>query len=62
MECTKCHLIKELAKGKRWCKDCKNSYELERKSKMSDEQKNKLKEAERKRYYNKKEIYLCWVI
>ena len=54
MECTKCHLIKELAKGKRWCKDCKNSYELERKSKMSNEQKNKLKETERKRYYNKK--------
>lgn len=56
MECTKCHLIKELAKGKRWCKDCKNSYELERKSKMSDEQKNILKEKERNRYYTKKNI------
>lgn len=54
MECTKCHLVKELAKGKRWCKDCKNSYERERKSNMTDEQKNKIKEAERLRYENKK--------
>lgn len=58
MECTKCHLVKELAKGKRWCKECKNSYEKERKSNMNDEQKNKIKETERIRYYNKKNIVL----
>lgn len=25
---------KELAKGKRWCKDCKNEYERERRKKI----------------------------
>ena len=30
MNCTRCHEQKELAKGKRWCKECKNAYERER--------------------------------
>lgn len=55
MECTKCHKIKELAKGKRWCKDCKNEYERNRKANMSEEQRNKIREKERERYNKKKE-------
>ena len=33
MSCTKCHQEKPLVKGKRWCKDCKNEYERERRKK-----------------------------
>lgn len=34
MVCTKCKLDKEIAKGKKICKDCKNSYARERKKKI----------------------------
>ena len=53
MSCTKCHLEKPLVKGKRWCKDCKNEYERERRKKNPEsimESNNK----ERERYYKKK--------
>jgi hypothetical protein len=49
MDCTKCHLPKELAKGKRWCKDCKNEYERLRRSKNKEKNNEKSKE-----YYQKK--------
>jgi hypothetical protein len=54
MECTKCKMVKDLAKGKRWCKDCKNSYEKQRKLNMSVEQKNAMKQKNKENYYNKK--------
>jgi hypothetical protein len=54
MECTRCHQIKELPKGKRWCKDCKNEYEKERKSKLSDEKKEELRLRTIKQYQEKK--------
>lgn len=36
MVCTKCKLDKELAKGKKICKDCKNSYAKQRKDKLKE--------------------------
>lgn len=54
MECTKCHQVRELAKGKRWCKICKNEYEKERRSK--DKEKNN--EKSRQLYQKKKEQVL----
>jgi len=54
MECTKCHRTKELAKGKRWCKDCKNAYERDRVSKQTEEKQEELRNNERKRYHEKK--------
>ena len=54
-ECTKCHYIKELAKGKKWCKQCKNEYEHIRRSKQSLQKKQKIKEQERQRYYKKRD-------
>ena len=33
MECTRCFEIKELVRG-RWCKECKNKYEVERRKKI----------------------------
>ena len=56
MECTKCHLPNELAKGKRWCKICKNKYELERKAKNNEHEIRK--EKDRQYYHNKKEQIL----
>lgn len=35
MKCTKCNIEKELVKGKRWCKNCKNEYERKRRKKKS---------------------------
>jgi len=54
MECTKCHLKKELAKGKRWCKDCKNAYEKQRKLNATNEKKNELKQKQHEQYQKKK--------
>lgn len=51
MDCTKCHQKNELAKGKRWCKICKNKYEVERRNKHREE----IRKKERERYYEKKE-------
>ena len=53
MNCTKCHMVKELTKGKRWCKDCKNEYKKERRKKNPESliESNK---KERERYYKKK--------
>ena len=50
MECTKCFQIKELVKGAKWCKDCKNEYERNRRSKN----KEKINKKDRKRYQVKK--------
>lgn len=53
MDCTKCHLPKELAKGKRWCKDCKNEYEhIRRQNKDVKDETNK---RSREQYHAKKE-------
>ena len=43
-KCTKCNLIKELAKGKKWCKDCKNEYERNRRKNQSEKKKQEEKE------------------
>lgn len=51
MDCTRCHQKKELAKGKRWCKDCKNEYERERRKNKDQE---KTRENERNRYKENK--------
>ena len=51
MDCTKCHQKNELAKGKRWCKICKNKYEAERRNKHREE----INKKEREKYYEKKE-------
>ena len=50
MKCTKCNIEKELVKGKRWCKNCKNEYERERRKKNPESivENNK---KERERYY-----------
>jgi hypothetical protein len=54
MDCTKCHLPKDLAKGKRWCKDCKNEYERQRRAKDRE----KHNEKSREQYQQKKEQVL----
>lgn len=54
MECTKCHQVRELAKGKRWCKVCKNEYERKRREKDRE----KINEKSREQYQNKKEQVL----
>lgn len=54
MECTKCHQIREIAKGKRWCKICKNEYEKERRAKDRE----KHNERGRELYQKKKEKVL----
>ena len=53
MKCTKCNIEKELVKGKRWCKNCKNEYERKRRKKNPESivENNK---KERERYYKKK--------
>lgn len=53
MNCTRCHEQKELAKGKRWCKECKNAYERERR-KNNKEQAEERKKKERERYQKNK--------
>jgi hypothetical protein len=52
MDCTRCHKVKELAKGKRWCKDCKNAYEKKRRSKP--ENREKTNNISREKYLEKK--------
>jgi hypothetical protein len=49
MECTKCHLEKPLAKGKRWCKECKNNYEKERRAKNKELHNEKGREQYKKK-------------
>jgi hypothetical protein len=59
MECTKCHEIKEIPKGKRWCKDCKNNYEIERKKKnWSEERWEEERKKGREKYEQKKTTLL----
>lgn len=53
-ECTKCHNFKELVKGKKFCKICKNSYERERRSKQDEKKKQEFRDKEKERYYKKK--------
>jgi hypothetical protein len=52
-ECTKCHIIKDIPKNKRWCKSCKNEYERNRKANKTEEHKEERKKS-RKKYYEKK--------
>ena len=51
MDCTKCHEKRELVKGKRWCKRCKNEYERQRRAKAGNREKRRRQEKE---YYKKK--------
>lgn len=63
MDCTKCHLVKELAKGKRWCKDCKNEYERNRRANKTEEEKEKINNKEKERYNKRKEkVYINPII
>lgn len=50
MECTRCFEIKELVKG-RWCKECKNKYEVERRKKNREG----INKKERARYHKTKD-------
>ena len=50
--CTKCNEIKIIPKCKRWCRDCKNIYERNRRSKYSDEKKTIEKQKNKKYYEN----------
>lgn len=52
--CSKCNLKKELAKGRKFCKDCKNEYEKNRRKNQSNEMKEEIRKKERERYNNKK--------
>ena len=52
-ECSKCHEEKELVRG-RWCRECKNKYETERRKKQSQEKKDKRKNQEKLRYEKNK--------
>ena len=55
MDCTRCHQKRELAKGKRWCKVCKNAYEVERRKNQSEEKKQQKLDKEKERYQKKKD-------
>jgi len=54
MDCTKCHQQKELAKGKKWCKDCKNLYEKNRRRNLSSYKKSELRFHSKLLYENNK--------
>lgn len=54
MDCTKCHQEKPLVKGKRICKECKNSYERQRRARQSEEKKEDARRKERERYARNK--------
>ncbi len=51
-KCTKCFELKLIPKGKKWCKNCKNEYEKKRKEKLTNDQKNEIKNKN-KLYYDK---------
>lgn len=53
--CRKCNEEKEILKGKWWCRDCKNSYEHERRSNLPDEKKQDMRDKENKRYESNKQ-------
>jgi len=55
MNCTKCGKANELAKGKRWCKICKNQYEKIRRQNLSEEKKQASRDKEKTRYLKNKE-------
>ena len=52
-KCTRCNKIKELVKG-RWCRECKNEYEVNRRS--NTEIRKKIRENEKERYKKNKEV------
>lgn len=56
MVCIKCYKNKELAKGKKICKDCKNAYERLRRSKIRDQINIRERENYQKRKLNVKKI------
>ena len=55
-ECTKCFQVKTLLKGKRWCKDCKNEYEKNRRAKNLEARNKKEREYYQKKKENLKEF------
>lgn len=55
-ECTKCFQVKTLLKGKRWCKDCKNEYEKNRRAKNREAINKKEREYYQKKKDNLKEF------
>ena len=55
-ECTKCFQVKTLLKGKRWCKDCKNEYERNRRAKNREACNKKEREYYQKKKENLKEF------
>ena len=61
MDCTKCHEKRELAKGKRWCKRCKNEYERRRRAKAGDEAKERRCRVG-KEYYKKRKAQVKEII
>ncbi len=54
MGCNKCHQEKPLVRGKKICKECKNSYERERRVRQTEEKKEEFRKKERERYTKNK--------
>ena len=52
-ECSKCHKMTEIVRGKQ-CKTCKNNYEKIRRNNQSDEKKQERRQKEKTRYENNK--------
>ena len=55
-ECSKCHKITEIVRGK-WCRICKNNYEKIRRNGQSDEKKQEMRQKEKTRYENNKKKF-----
>lgn len=54
-KCSRCNYVKELVKGN-WCRECKNAYECERRSKT--ENRDKINTKSREKYEEKKKQIL----
>ncbi len=54
MNCSICNLEKELAKNRKFCKDCKNERERNRRSKLNFDKKQEINDKSKILYYKKK--------
>lgn len=55
MECTKCHRVKDIPTSKRWCRECKNAYETERRNAQDAKKKEEELQKGREYYQRRKE-------
>lgn len=54
-QCSVCSEIKILVNGSRWCRECRNKHEREKKQQLTTEEREAVNERERERYKDIKE-------